>query len=81
MTKNPRSFIDFKLYLTCPPDGNSACQVALLPTPEVGETVVPITAPLEERPSNDALQLLVAKDITFGNLVALGQKLANCMLP
>ena len=31
----PRNYIDFKLYLTAASDGKGACQVALLPTPEV----------------------------------------------
>ena len=38
-----REYIDFKLYLTGVPEGQGACQVALLPTPEVGETVTPVT--------------------------------------
>ena len=37
-----RQYIDFKLFLTRPPDGQG-CQIALLPTPEVGETTTPVT--------------------------------------
>ena len=81
MVTKPRPYIDFKLYLTRPDDGKSACQVALLPTPEVGETINPVTVPLEEKPPIDALQWLAAKQGTFGSMVALGKKLANCLLP
>jgi len=81
MATKPRPYLDFNLYLTRPPDGKSACQVALLPTPEVGETITPVAVPLEESPPPDALQLLAAKQGTFGSMVALGKKLANCLLP
>ena len=76
-----RNFIDFKLYLTSVTNGKGACQVALLPTPEVGETIVPVTVPIEECPDSGSLQLLAAKKGTFGSMVALGKKLANCLLP
>lgn len=81
MATKPRHYIDFKLYLTRPVGGMAACQVALLPTPEVGETVSPVTVPLEESPPSDSLQLLAAKMGTFSSMVALGKKLAGCMLP
>ena len=81
MATNQRQYIDFKLYLTRPPDRKGACQIALLPTPEVGETITPVTVPLSEKPLDGHLQLLAAKQGTFGNLVALGKKLANCLLP
>ncbi|MGA3359863.1 MAG: CHAT domain-containing protein [Halobacteriota archaeon] len=81
MTTNQRTFIDFKLYLTCPPGEDSACQVALLPTAEVGETVSPVTVPVDERPSTEDLELLAAKKVTLKQLIALGKKLANCLLP
>jgi hypothetical protein len=81
MATKPRPYLDFKLYLTRPGDGKSACQVALLPTPEVDETINPVTVPLEEKPPIDALQWLAAKQGTFGSMVALGKKLANCLLP
>jgi hypothetical protein len=76
-----RNYIDFKLYLTSTAKGKGACQVALLPTPEVGETITPITVPIEECPDSGSLQLLAAKQGTFGSMVALGKKLANCLLP
>ncbi len=76
-----RQYIDFNLYLTRPADGQGACQVALLPTPEVGETITPVTVPIEESPPSGPLQLLAAKQGTFGSMVALGKKLANCLLP
>jgi hypothetical protein len=81
MAAKPRPYIDFKLYLTRLPDEKTACQVALLPTPEVGETIAPVTVPLEEIPPSDVLQWLAAKKATFGSMVALGKKLANCLLP
>jgi hypothetical protein len=73
MAAKPRPYIDFKLYLTRLPDEKSACHVALLPTPEVGETITPVTAPLEEIPPPDVLQWLAAKKATFGSMVALGR--------
>jgi hypothetical protein len=53
-----RNYIDFKLYLTGAPDGKGACQVALLPTPEVGEAIVPVTVAAEKAP-NDNLQAML----------------------
>ncbi|MGC9350010.1 MAG: CHAT domain-containing protein [Anaerolineae bacterium] len=76
-----RAYIDFKLYLTPAPDEQGACQVALLPTPEVGETVVPVTAPIEERPPGNLLALLASKQITLRDLITVGKKLANCLIP
>ena len=81
MSMSQRNYIDFKLYLTRAADGHGACQVSLLPTPEVGETILPITVPIEESPNANFLQLLAAKECTFGCLVALGKMLANCLLP
>ncbi len=81
MATKPRQYMDFNLYLTRSPDGKSVCQVALLPTPEVGETITPISVPLQESPPSDAMLLLVAKQGTFGSMVVLGKKLANCLLP
>jgi hypothetical protein len=46
----PRQYIDFKLHLTQLPDGKGACQVVLLPTPEVGESVAPVTMSAEKGP-------------------------------
>ena len=76
-----REYIDFKLYLTRAPEGQGACQVALLPTPEVGETVTPVTVPATEKPPPDLLPLLASKHITWRSLTALGKKLTNCLLP
>ena len=47
---NQRQYIDFKLFLTRPPDGQG-CQVALLPTPEVGETITPVNVPADQLPT------------------------------
>ena len=44
-----RKYIDFKLYLTKAPDETGACQVSLLPTPKVGETVTPVVVPIEKK--------------------------------
>jgi hypothetical protein len=76
-----RRYIDFKLYATRPAGTPGACQVALLPTPEVGETIVPVTVPAEKGPSQDQLAYLADKSITLRNLVALGKGLANWLLP
>lgn len=76
-----RNYIDFKLYLTSAPDEKGACQVALLPTPEVGETVLPVTVPAEIGPSADLLPLVAGKAITLKQLVAFGKGLANWLLP
>ncbi|MFX1411683.1 MAG: CHAT domain-containing protein [Promethearchaeota archaeon] len=76
-----REYIDFKLYLTRASDGQGACQVALLPTPEVGETVSPVTVLAEESPPLDLLAYLASKQITWRSLAKLGKKLANCLLP
>ncbi|MCX6032844.1 MAG: CHAT domain-containing protein [Chloroflexi bacterium] len=76
-----RQYVDFKLYLTRPADGQAACQVALLPTPEAGETITPVTVPASEAPASDMLAYLAGKQITLRNLVSLGKKLAGCLLP
>jgi hypothetical protein len=75
-----RPYIDFKLYLTTTADGG-ACQAALLPTPEVGETLAPVVVPTERLPDTELLARLAAKSITAHRLVALGQQLADCLLP
>jgi hypothetical protein len=76
----PRQYIDFKLYLTRPPDGKG-CQVTLLPTPEVGETISPVTVPAEKGPPADLLPYLAGKSINLPNLVKLGKGLAGWLLP
>lgn len=76
-----RAYIDFKLYLTTSPDGKGMCQIALLPTSEVGETVAPVTVPIGEQPPEDLLALLAGKQITLRDLIALGKTLANCLIP
>lgn len=76
-----REYIDFKLYLTRPPEGQDTCQVALLPTPEVGETITPVTVSAEKGPSADQLPYLAGKSITLRQLVQFGKGLANWLLP
>ena len=49
-----RRTIDFKLYLTRPAAPDAACEVALLPTPEVGESMGPVTIPAADAPAADA---------------------------
>jgi len=77
----PRRYIDFKLYLTQPPEGKGACQVALLPTPEVGESIAPISISAEKGPPANLLPLLAGKSITLSRLVEFGKGLANWLLP
>lgn len=77
----PREYIDFKLYLAPAPNGQGGCQVALLPTPEVGESMMPVTVPAGDGPPADLLPFLAAKSVTWRQLVALGQGLANWLLP
>jgi hypothetical protein len=77
----PRRYIDFKLYLTQPPDGKGACQVALLPTPEVGESIAPATTSVEKGPPANLLPLIASKSITLSKLVEFGKGLANWLLP
>ena len=75
-----RQYIDFKLYLTRTPDG-TGCQVTLLPTPEIGETIMPVIVPVEKGPSTDQLAYLASKSITLRKLVEFGKGLANWLLP
>lgn len=75
-----RHYIDFNLCLTRPPTGEG-CQVALLPTPEVGEIVTSVVVPATDGPSPDALPMLARKQITPRNLIAFGKGLANWLLP
>lgn len=77
----PRQYIDFKLYLTQPPDGKGACQVALLPTPEVGESVAPVTLSAEKGPPENLLSYIADKSVTLRKLVEFGKGLANWLLP
>jgi hypothetical protein len=76
-----RHYIDFKLYLTRSSDGQSACQVSLLPTTEVGESRKPVTISTSNAPSQDLLSALANKSITQRQLVELGKQLADCLLP
>jgi hypothetical protein len=76
-----REYIDFKLYVTAAPAGQGACQVAVLPTPEVGEAIVPVTVGADNMPRADLLAQLASKTITPSNLATLGKQLAECLLP
>lgn len=76
-----RNYIDFKLYLTKPESLQGGCQVALLPTPEVGETISPVVVPVSSLPNPDLLALLAGKMIPLPQLIELGKQLADCMLP
>jgi len=76
-----RNYIDFKLYLTAAPDTQGACQVALLPTPEVGEAITPVVVPADKAPKSDLLAYLASKQITLRNLATLGKQLGECLLP
>jgi hypothetical protein len=76
-----RNYIDFKLYLTAAPEGKGACQVALLPTFEVGEAITPVSVPADQSPEPDLLAYLASKQITMRNLATLGKQLGECLLP
>jgi len=78
---NERKYIDFKLYLSRVSDGEETIQVALLPTPEVGETTTPITVAFQETAIRDPLAYLANKSITLRNLVKLGKQLGDWLLP
>src|SRR5438270_8423174 len=76
-----RHYIDFKLYLTRSAAEQSACQVALLPTTEVGESRQPVAFSTSNAPSQDLLNALANKSITQRQLVELGKQLADFLLP
>lgn len=78
-----RRYIDFKLYLTKPDDDEAACEVTLLPTPEVGESMRPVsvTIPETDPPFSDLRDSLSDKSISIRNLIKLGKILADCLLP
>lgn len=80
MTKE-RKYIDFKLYLTKAPNETGVCQVSLLPTPEVGETILPVIVPIEKKPDEFIRRYLEDKIIKLHELVAMGKQIANCLLP
>ncbi len=77
----PRDYVDFKLYLTAATNAPGACQVTLLPTPEVGEAITPIVVPADKVPQSDLLAFLACKQITLRNLTTLGKQLSDCLLP
>ncbi len=76
-----RAYIDFKLYVDHPDSDQSVCQVTLLPTPEVGESLSPVSVPVEAAPDPALYDALAAKTITPRQLVDLGKRLGNCLLP
>jgi hypothetical protein len=76
-----RQYIDFKLYLTKPSDEQVACRVALLPTPEVGESMYPVSVPAEKAPQSIWLKQLERKNISPRQLLEMGKSLADCLLP
>ncbi len=67
-----RQYIDFKLYLTRTPDG-TGCQVTLLPTPEVGETIMPVIVPAEKGPRPNSWLIWQAKALPCGNWSSLAR--------
>ncbi len=81
MATTQRQYIDFKLYLTAVPDSKGACQVALLPTSEVGEAIMPVVVPADMIPNSKLLPQLAQKQITLRNLATLGKQLGECLLP
>lgn len=81
MAINKRQYIDFKLYLTAAPENKGVCQVAVLPTPEVGEVIIPVIVGSNNAPRVDLIARLASKSITLRDLVTLGKQLAECLLP
>ncbi len=78
---NERQYIDFKLYLASAPDETGACQVSLLPTPEVGESTLPVIVPIEKKPADFIRWDLEDKFIALHELIILGKSLTDCLLP
>lgn len=76
-----KNYIDLKLYLSRPAGDAQACQVALLPTPEVGETIEPVTVGADKGPPSELLPQITTKTITIRKLAEYGRGLANWMLP
>jgi len=76
-----RPYIDFKLYLTAAPEGKGVCQVSVLPTPEVGEVIMPVIVGPDNAPRVDLIAKLASKSITLRDLATLGKQLAECLLP
>ncbi len=76
-----RQYVDFKLYLTRPHDDQVACQVALLPTAEVGESMYPESVPADRAPRSILFKHLARKTISGLQLLELGKGLADCLLP
>ena len=81
MAINQRQYIDFKLYLTAAPEGKGVCQVAVLPTLEVGEAIMPVIVGTDNVPRVDLIANLASKSITLRDLATLGKQLAECLLP
>lgn len=79
----PRRYIDFKLHLSKMPDGNGDGNflVSLLPSAEVGESTLPTIIDSANKPETGLLQLLAAKQITLKDLIAIGKKLTDILLP
>ena len=76
-----RPYLDFKLYLTKPADPKYACQVSLLPTAEIGESMRPVNVPVEKAPKSLLLKKLARKSIGGPELLQLGKSLADCLIP
>ena len=76
-----REYIDFYLQLARPADGESGCQVSVLPSPAVGESSQPTAVLRSAMPSVNLLEELKTKRIRPRDLVAFGRQLAGCLLP
>ncbi len=76
-----RTYTDFILHLAPPADPSQACQVSVLPSPRVGELLEPAAVPVEAAPPRALLDDLAAKTISPRDLVTLGKRLADCLLP
>lgn len=76
-----REYLDVNLHLEASGDPSFACRVSLLPSPAVGEILEPTGVPAGSAPSPASLQSLAAKTITPLEMVDLGRRLGECLLP
>ena len=76
-----RKYIDFKLYLSKGPGGEGSYQVSLLPTPEVGESVLPVPFTTTEGAYQQNQHYLQTKNITLFNIALVGKQLSDWILP
>lgn len=81
MVSQKRQYIDFNLELRDLDVSNNTFNVAVLPSSEIEGTRESILVTYGYDDLSDALYYLEKKDIDFDDLIALGEKLANLLLP